>query len=152
MLALDLRTGRWRTRPGPTPREHLAVTALRGRVYALAGRLAGADTNLRTFESYNPRTRRWKRLPGVPDARGGTAAAGYGWTILSVGGERTTVTIGSVYAYDTRNRRWRRLPDLPTPRHGLGLVVVSGRAYALAGGPEPGLHVSGANEYLAVGG
>src|SRR5262249_38049264 len=45
-LAYDLRSGRWSAVPGPTPREHLAVTALGGRVYALGGRLAGPDTNL----------------------------------------------------------------------------------------------------------
>ena len=50
-----------------------------------------------------------------------------------------------------RTRRWSRLADLPTPRHGLGVVAFRGRVYALAGGPEPGLHVSSANEYLAVG-
>ena len=30
MLILDLRTLRWRVAPGPTPREHLAATALGG--------------------------------------------------------------------------------------------------------------------------
>ena len=31
---------------GSRPREHLAATALGGRVYAVGGRLAGLDTNL----------------------------------------------------------------------------------------------------------
>ena len=30
--------------------------------------------------------------------------------------------------------RWRRLPDLPTPRHGLGVVAVGTRVYAIGGG------------------
>jgi hypothetical protein len=47
-------------------------------------------------------------------------------------------------------RRWRRLPDLPTPRHGLGVVALGGRVYAIAGGERPGLFVSGANEALAL--
>jgi N-acetylneuraminic acid mutarotase len=151
MLALDLRTGRWRSLPGPTAREHLAVTGGGGCLYALAGRLAGADTNLRTFESYYPEDRRWRKLPDIPGARGGTAAAVVGRLVVSVGGEEPGGTIGSVYAYQTRSKRWRRLPDLPTPRHGLGLVPYRGKVYAVAGGPEPGLHVTGANEYLAPG-
>ena len=61
-FALDLKTGRWASIPGPTPREHLAVTAAAGKVYAVAGRLAGIDTNLRAFESYSPATKRWTRL------------------------------------------------------------------------------------------
>jgi hypothetical protein len=40
---------------------------------------------------------------------------------------------------------------LPTPRHGLGVVGLGGRVYAVAGGPTPGLAVSGANESIAVG-
>nr|MBA2383271.1 hypothetical protein [Actinomycetota bacterium] len=55
-----------------------------------------------------------------------------------------------VYAYDVRTGRWRRLADLPTPRHGLGAVTRAGRVYAVAGGPQPGLTVSGAVESLAV--
>ena len=70
--------------------------------------------------------------------------------IVSVGGEEPGGTIESVYAYSVGTRRWSRLPDLPTPRHGLGVVAWRGRVYAIAGGPEPGLHVSGANEYLVL--
>ena len=62
-----------------------------------------------------------------------------------------TGTIASVYAYDVRARRWRRMPNLPTARHGLGLVIARSRAYAVAGGPQPGLHVSTANEFLPLG-
>ena len=60
-------TRRWRTIPGPTPREHLGVTAARGRVFVIAGRTAGFDTNLDLVEAYSPATRRWTTLP--PGAR-----------------------------------------------------------------------------------
>jgi N-acetylneuraminic acid mutarotase len=146
-LRLDLRTLRWSFVTGPSPREHLAVTARAGKVYALAGRTVAAG-NFATFEVYTPATRRWRRLPPVPDTRGGTGAAVVGNLIVSIGGEEAAGTIESVYAYDVKTRRWSRLPDLPTPRHGLGVVAWGGRVYALAGGPEPGLHVSAANEYL----
>jgi N-acetylneuraminic acid mutarotase len=149
-LALDLTTGRWRTIAGPTPREHLAGTAWRGRVYALGGRLAGYDTNLDHAEVYDPATGRWRRLPPLPEARGGTGAAAIAGRIVSVGGEAPAGTIRRVYAYDLATRRWRRLADLPTPRHGLGVVALGGRVRVLAGGPNPGLTVSGANESLNV--
>src|SRR5919204_3729940 len=37
MLAYDLRRARWRTVAGPTPREHLGVTALAGAIYVVGG-------------------------------------------------------------------------------------------------------------------
>ena len=151
MLVFDLVRGLWSVAPGPTPREHLAVTATGRRIYALGGRSAGFDTNTRLVEVYNPSRTRWSRLPSLPEARGGTGAAAVGATILSVGGEATTGTIRSVYAFDTRRRRWRRVADLPTPRHGLAVVPASGRVYALGGGPTPGLSVSDTNESLRVG-
>ena len=151
-FAFDLERRRWRTIPGPTRREHLAGVGVGGRIYAIGGRTAGIDTNLAVLESYTPGARRWTRLPRVPGARGGTAAAAYGRSIVSVGGEEPGGTIASVYAYEVRARRWRRLPNLPTPRHGLGAVTLGSRLYAVAGGPRPGLFVSGANEMLELRG
>jgi hypothetical protein len=37
-----------------------------------------------------------------------------------------------------------------TPRHGLGVVAFGSSVYAIAGGPQPGLHVSAANEFLTL--
>ena len=70
--------------------------------------------------------------------------------IVSVGGEEPAGTIPSVYAYGIAAKRWTRLPDMRTPRHGLAVVTFGSRVYAIAGGPQPGLHVSPANEFLTV--
>jgi N-acetylneuraminic acid mutarotase len=148
MLVLDLRALKWSSLPGPTPREHLAVTARKGVIYALAGREAG--TNFDYFEAYTPARRHWTRLPRVPERRGGTGAAVAGDRIVSLGGEEPRGTIRSVYAYNVRSRSWRRLADMRTPRHGLAVVAFGRRVYAIAGGPRPGLYVSSANEYLAL--
>ena len=148
MLVLDLKTGRWSTAPGPTPREHLAVTAAKGKIYALAGRQGGYDTNLSTFEVYTPATGRWEKLPPVPESRGGTGLAAVGSLLVSVGGEEPAGTIRSVYGFDTSSGSWRRLPDLPTPRHGLGVVAVGTTVYAIGGGDVPGCSTSPANEVL----
>jgi N-acetylneuraminic acid mutarotase len=149
-FALALGSEHWTRIRGPRPREHLAAAAALGRVYAIGGRAAGDDTNTARFEVYDPAVRRWRGLASLPGARGGTGAAALGGRIVSVGGEEPAGTIRSVYAYDVRSRRWSRLPDLPTPRHGLGVVAASGRIWALAGGPVPGLTVSGAVESLKV--
>ena len=45
------------------------------------------------------------------------------------------------------------MPPMPTPRHGIGAAAVGNAIYVIAGGPEPGLEFSGANERLTpVGG
>jgi non-specific serine/threonine protein kinase len=149
-LVYDIARNRWSTRRGPTPREHLGVTALGGRVYAVGGRTAGFDTNLALFEVYNPQTGKWKRLPRLPGKRGGTGAAGVGRWVMSVGGEAPPGTIRTVYRFDVKRRRWSKLPNLPTPRHGLGVVAVGHRVYVIGGGTTPGLSVSSANEFLTI--
>ena len=149
-FAFDLRRRRWSVLPGPTPREHLAVTAASGRIYAVAGRKAGLDTNTTIFESLAPPSRRWRALSPVPAGRGGTGAAVVGTTLVSAGGEAPQGTIASVFGFDLRRRTWRRLPDLPTPRHGLAVAGARGRIYAIAGGTTPGLATSGVNELLAL--
>jgi N-acetylneuraminic acid mutarotase len=150
LLVYSLRTRRWSSLPGPTPREHLGVAALGGRLYVAGGRTAGYDTNLTTFEVFDPARSRWRRLAPVPGPRGGTGLGAVNRSLVSVGGEEPAGTIASVYRYAPATGRWQRLADLPTPRHGLGVVGFAGRVYALAGGPTPGLDVSGANESLAV--
>ena len=151
-LSLDLRTRRWSIVVGPTPREHLGVASLAGTVYAVAGRTAGLDTNLLHFESYRPGDKGWRRLAPVPDARGGTGAAGLLGQIVSVGGEEPDGTIAEVLSYRVAEGRWERLDDLRTPRHGVGVAALGGRVFVMGGGPEPGLTVSSANEALRIGG
>ena len=151
-LSFDLRSRRWSVVPGPKPREHLGVASLGGVVYAVAGRTSGLDTNLLHFESYRPGDRGWRRLPPVPDSRGGTGAAGVNGHIVSVGGEEPGGTIAEVLAYRVADRRWIQLDNLPTPRHGVGVAAFGGRIYVIGGGPEPGLTVSSANEALRIGG
>jgi N-acetylneuraminic acid mutarotase len=150
MLVYDIASDSWTSRRGPTPREHLGVAALGGRIYAVGGRTAGFDTNMALVEVYNTTTGRWTRLPKVPGRRGGTGAAGTGRSIVSVGGEAPAGTIRTVYRYDVRRRRWSRLPNLPTPRHGLGVAAVGRKVYVIGGGTSPGLSVSQANESLVV--
>jgi len=147
-LVLDLKSGRWSSVAGPTPREHLAVAAANGRIYAAGGRTAGFDTNLDTFEAFTPKTKTWQALPPVPTTRGGTGMAAVGNTLYSVGGEEPAGTIASVFAYDTTTGTWRRVDDLPTPRHGLGVAAVNKKVYVIGGGPTPGCSSSAVNEAL----
>src|SRR5262249_18895388 len=131
------------------PREHLAVTASRGRIYALGGRRAGWDTNVATFQSYVPGGERWLTLMPVPSTRGGTGAAVTAGRVVSIGGEEPAGTIRSVYADDIGARGGPRLAALPPPGPGRGVAAGGARVYALAGGTVPGLSVTGATESIA---
>jgi N-acetylneuraminic acid mutarotase len=149
-LEYDPRRKRWRHVVGPTPREHLAVVAARGRIYAIGGREAGYDTNLATVESWRPGERAWRREAPLPEPRGGAGAALAGPRIVSVGGEAPEGTAAHVYFLDLRTGKWSRTSDLPHPRHGVGVAAVNGLVYAIGGGPEPGLTVSDANDELCL--
>ncbi len=148
MLVYDVTGDRWTTAPGPpTRREHLGGAAFEGQVYTVGGRAAGQG-NMSAVEAYDPATDRWTTLPALPTARGGlSAAATCSGQVVAVGGEARS-TFPEVEAFDVTTRTWRTLPPLPTPRHGLGVVAVGTMLYVLAGGPEPGLHVSAAAEAL----
>ena len=153
MEVFDFRTRRWRgapSFPGPA-RNHTTGVASGGRFYVLAGR---DGRNFAVAERYDPKRRRWQRLPDMRFARGGIASARLpGGRIVVFGGENLEpggTTIAPVELFDVRRNRWRRLPDMRTPRHGLGGASLGGRVYAIEGGPEPGFHFSRAIEFLDV--
>jgi len=150
MLRYDPVRNRWAPLPGPTRRQHLAAAAARGRIYAIGGRIAGADTNVDTVESWAPGEEHWRRERPLPEPRGGTGAATVGGVVVSVGSEGPLGTSGAVYALQARTGTWSRLPDLPTPRHGLGVVAFGRTVIAIGGGPRPGFTVTGANESLTL--
>lgn len=149
-FVLDPATRKWATRKGvPTPRQHLGVVGARRRVWVVAGREHGFDTNMDRVESYSVISRRWKRLPNIPTARGGLeAAATSNGFVVAAGGEGTNGTFDEVEVFDIPNGRWRSLPPMPTARHGIGIVAIGTTVYVVAGGPQPGLTYSDANEAL----
>jgi hypothetical protein len=148
----DPAADRWTSAPGlPTRREHLGAAASAGKVYVVGGRVGGVGNNLGAAEAFDPGSGRWTAVADLPTPRGGLAAtATTGGQVVAVGGEAAT-TFPEAEAFDPASGRWRSLPPLPTPRHGLGVVAVGDVVYVLAGGPQPGLHTSTANEAIDLG-
>jgi hypothetical protein len=139
-------------RPGPDlaqRREHLAVAAAQGRLYAIAGRLGGLETNLRSVESWDGAEPSWRSEPPLADARGGTAAGTVSGKPCVAGGEEPAGTIASVECLSGGG--WQKVAALREPRHGLAVVGLGSRLYAVAGGRQPGLHVSGTHEVIQIG-
>ncbi len=145
-------TDGWRPAPPMSmAREHTAAATAGGRVYAIAGRSGGIDTNVVAVESFDPAAFNggWRKEPALAVPRGGIAAATVGDTICVAGGEEPTGTIASVECL--LDGAWRAVGDLAEPRHGLGVVAGDdGRIHVLAGGPQPGLFVSIAHEILQI--
>jgi Kelch motif protein len=148
-FVFDPSAGLWSVIEGqPTGREHLGVAGLDGELFVVGGRTGGIGSNLAAAEALDLAAGSWRALPRMPTARGGSAATatsnGY---VVSAGGEADRA-FDEAEAYDVRGERWLSLPPMPTARHGLGVVAVGTVVYAIAGGTEPGLSVSGAVEAI----
>ena len=133
----DIRRRRWRrVRPMPVALNHPTAVAYRGRFY-VSGGYASADSlsePTRVLLRYNPRRRRWKRLPPAPTPRAAHAAAVIRGRLYIAGGANDSGSLRSLEIYDFARRRWARGPDFPGParNHTTG-VATGGRFYVLAG-------------------
>lgn len=135
----------------PTPREHLGVASDGTLVYAVGGRTGGIGSNLGAAEVFDPDAGTWESLPEMPTPRGGLAAAATANGFVVAPGGEADATFDEVEAYETTAGAWLPLLSMPTARHGVGVVAVGDTVYVIAGGTEPGLSVSGANEALDLG-
>jgi hypothetical protein len=148
-FVFELTAGTWSRIEGPpTAREHLGVAALGSDLFVVGGRTGGIGSNLAAAEAFDVGRERWRELPRMPTARGGSAATatsnGY---VVSAGGEADRA-FGEAEAFDVGAGRWLSLPQMPTARHGLGVVAVGTVVYTIAGGTVPGLSVSDAVEAI----
>ncbi|MCH7570485.1 MAG: galactose oxidase [Deltaproteobacteria bacterium] len=139
---------RWTKRASmPTPRDHLAVGVVGGKLYVIGGRIDGSyRKNLAVTEEYDPASNRWRSRASMPTARSGIAAAALGGRIFVFGGESVSGTFNQTESYDPATGRWETLTPMPTPRHGLGAAVLGGNIYVISGGPRPGGSFSSLNE------
>ena len=133
----DIKRRRWRrVRPMPVALNHPAAVAYRGRLYVSGGYAASSALAApsRALLRYNPRGRRWKRLPPAPTPRAAHALAAIRGRLYLAGGADDTGSLRSLEIYDLARRRWSRGPDFPGParNHTTG-VASGGLFYVLAG-------------------
>ncbi len=124
----------WTVLPPPEQqREHVAVVALDGQVWAIAGRWTGGI--LDSTEVFDPETGTWRPGPALNEARSGFGAAVVGGQILAVGGEvfSPDTALDSVELYDPGSGLWSQLDPLPQGLHGHPLVAIGTDVY-LPGG------------------
>jgi N-acetylneuraminic acid mutarotase len=147
----DFRTRTWSVAaPPPVGVHHTGAAVLEGKIYLAGGRFAD-EASSASFDSYDPATDRWTRLPDLPLGRisslGVVAVAG---RVVVIGGddekgweEGGGFVSSMAWAYDPSTRRWARLPDLHVERHAFAAAVVGDRVYAITGTICPGLKPHG---------
>ncbi|MEQ8848862.1 DUF1668 domain-containing protein [Botrimarina sp.] len=145
-------TGGWEELPMATPLQGLPLVAHNGKVYRVGGlharNAAGEEEALYSVEEfavYDPQTRQWSGLPGLPSPRSSHNAVVVGDTLYVVGGWTLSGAsdgewLGSALAYDLGGSegQWRELPESPFKRRALALSHVDGRVAVLCGMTDDG--------------
>jgi len=147
----DPETDTWTTRADmPTPRSHMTVSALGGKIYAIGGGariVAGRSGEwLPLLEVYDTATNRWARAAELPTPRSVMSSSVVDGRIYVMGGAfsrgsassaeellRTMRTLSVVEIYDPASGRWTRGADLATSRGWFSTSVVNGKVYVVGG-------------------
>jgi N-acetylneuraminic acid mutarotase len=147
----DPETDTWATRADmPTPRSHMTVSAVGGKIYAIGGGariVAGRSGEYRpVLEVYDTATNRWAQAADLPTPRSVMSSSVVDGRIYVMGGAfhrgptssteellRTARTLSVVEVYDPASGRWTRGADLATARGWFSTSVVNGKVYVVGG-------------------
>jgi N-acetylneuraminic acid mutarotase len=138
----DVASDSWRVRNTmPTPRNHFAVSAVNGKIYAIGGRMGstfgpfGSDTDV--VEEYDPAHDSW----GLEKARMTTPRGSMSWDVYNgrvyvVGGSmtdaRVTASFRTTEAYDPVKNQWFGLVAVPMGRAPDSGAVIGDKFYLLS--------------------
>lgn len=120
--------------PLPTARGGLAVTAFRGKLFAVSG--YDGQENPVAVEVYDPALDQWAAVSPLPTPRDHLAAVAIGETLYAIGGRvrlNYRENLSTVEAYDAESNQWVPKADMPTPRSGIAAGVVNGWIYVFGG-------------------
>ena len=123
-------TNTWRNLPAsPLSGRRAPASAWTGKELIIVGGYAEEPTGPRRVitdrvfadgAAYNPKTRRWRRLPSLPVPRIGATAVWDGRQVLVVGGTAGVARrlLVDVFGYRPSTNRWQRLRPMPRGRDG----------------------------------
>lgn len=147
----DFQTQTWSVAAKPPVGvHHTGAAVVDGKIYLAGGRF-GDEASSATFDSYDPATNRWTRLPALPQGKIsslGVVAAGGRVVIIGGDDEKGWEDGGGfvspmAWAYDPGTKHWTRLPDLHVERHAFTAATAGDRVYAITGTICPGLKPAG---------
>jgi N-acetylneuraminic acid mutarotase len=129
--------------PVPTPRQEVAVAALRGHVWVIGGFGQSAEpTN--TVESYDPATNAWTSRPPLPVAVHHAAAAVLGDRLFVIGGYtggRVQWTpLDTTWEWSEARGAWEARAAMPTARGALAVATLGERIHAVGGAVRAALN------------
>ena len=140
----DPATNTWRERSQmPTPRNHLAIGAVSGKIYVLGGRIgaafiSGGGNRLDLVEEYDVATDTWNSIRArMPTARSAMAYGVHGSRVYVAGGEHQDYNLSTAFrafeGFDAARKEWIVLPPMPLQRHGLAGGVIGNRFHLVSG-------------------
>jgi N-acetylneuraminic acid mutarotase len=128
-------------------RNHIAATAIDGKVHVAGGRYGGgsfSDPVTDSLDVYDPASEQWTTRAPMLRPRGGVnGVLAFGCFHVWGGEGANTGEPDNVFpdhdVYDPGADAWTSLPDLPTPIHGVtGAAFVDGLIYMPGGGTRQG--------------
>ena len=131
VLDLKDQSAGWKSIAGmPAARNHLGVTAVGGKIYAIGGQTGvEAQASFKTdVYVYDPDTNQWTsttKLPASYSHFANAIAVYKNRYIMIAGGEAPHNTARSeVYLFDTQTKKWAKLTNLPSGRRtGVGVII-----------------------------
>jgi len=108
----------------PSPRHHIVVEVVDGRMLAAGGRLSSFARNLRVTEAEDAAADSWAQRVSMSVPRSGIAAMSYQGRICVFGREATGGAFNENEVYHPVVDAWSLAQPLPTARHGLGSASV----------------------------
>jgi N-acetylneuraminic acid mutarotase len=145
---LDLANGGgWKTAaPLINPRNHLAGTALNGKVYAIGGQhLWDEEHPLAEVDAYDPATNKWSKVASLPQPRSHMSASTLvvDGRIVVIGGSTTSFeALSSIVNYNPSTNQWRSQTPLPGPLSTAVAGYINNR-FVVATGSEVDLVATG---------
>lgn len=125
----------------PMTRDHGCGGVVNGKLYVIGGRQGAITSQSTTVYEFTPGAG-WAERAAMPTARGGTACAVVGSTIIVVGGEGNAAAASGVFpqveVYDALANTWEPRAMMRTPRHGMGAAAIDGRMYVPGGATKQG--------------
>ncbi|XP_058408233.1 actin-binding protein IPP isoform X2 [Diceros bicornis minor] len=132
------------------PRCGLGVCVCYGAIYALGliyvvGGISNEGIELRSFEVYDPLSKRWSPLPPMGTRRAYLGVAVLNDCIYSIGGwNETQGALHTVEKYSFEEEKWVEVASVKVPRAGMCVVAVNGLLYVSGGR-------SSSHDFLAPG-
>jgi DNA-binding CsgD family transcriptional regulator len=116
----------------PTRRAHLALAAVGGRIFAIAGQTT--EGTVATVEIYDPREDLWTRGNDKPVPAAYVSAAVIGTDVYVPGGcDADNVPTQTVAVYDARANSWSEVSPMPEPRCAYALAAWGETLYLFGG-------------------